>query len=101
MTEADLILCGDTVAGYSLRDNTWSEFHVDLVSDIVFDSQAFDSLLLPEDYKQQVLSLVRVQEDSNFTFDDFIKGKGRGLIFLLYGEPGVGKTLTAGKVNPK
>ena len=28
---------------------------------------------------------------------DFIKGKGEGLIFLLHGKPGVGKTYTAGK----
>jgi hypothetical protein len=27
---------------------------------------------------------------------DFIKGKGHGLIFLLHGRPGVGKTCTAG-----
>jgi ATP-dependent Lon protease len=29
---------------------------------------------------------------------DFVKGKGNGLIFLLHGPPGVGKTCTAGKV---
>jgi len=28
---------------------------------------------------------------------DFVKGKGSGLIFLLHGRPGVGKTCTAGK----
>lgn len=28
---------------------------------------------------------------------DFVKGKGHGLIFLLHGKPGVGKTVTAGK----
>lgn len=27
---------------------------------------------------------------------DFVKGKGAGLIFLLHGKPGVGKTCTAG-----
>ncbi|KAK3320597.1 hypothetical protein B0T19DRAFT_444430 [Cercophora scortea] len=26
---------------------------------------------------------------------DFVKGKGSGLIFLLHGKPGVGKTCTA------
>lgn len=29
---------------------------------------------------------------------DFVKGKGEGLIFLLHGKPGVGKTYTAGKL---
>lgn len=28
---------------------------------------------------------------------DFVNGKGHGLIFLLHGKPGVGKTVTAGK----
>jgi flagellar biosynthesis GTPase FlhF len=34
-------------------------------------------------------------EDSSWSAD-FIKGKGEGLIFLLHGKPGVGKTYTAG-----
>lgn len=29
---------------------------------------------------------------------DFVKGKGSGLIFLLHGKSGVGKTATAGRV---
>jgi len=28
-------------------------------------------------------------------FDDLIKGKGKGMVFLLHGPPGVGKTFTA------
>lgn len=35
--------------------------------------------------------------DSNTAWSpDFVKGKGEGLIFLLHGKPGVGKTYTAG-----
>ncbi len=30
---------------------------------------------------------------------DFVKGKGHGLIFLLHGRPGVGKTCTAGQFS--
>lgn len=30
---------------------------------------------------------------------DFVKGKGNGLIFLLHGRPGVGKTCTAGELS--
>jgi SpoVK/Ycf46/Vps4 family AAA+-type ATPase len=32
---------------------------------------------------------------------DFVKGKGEGLIFLLHGKPGVGKTYTAGMTFDK
>ena len=28
-------------------------------------------------------------------FDDFVQGKGQGLVINLFGNPGVGKTLTA------
>lgn len=30
---------------------------------------------------------------------DFVRDKGSGLIFLLHGRPGVGKTCTAGKLS--
>ncbi|KAH6725065.1 P-loop containing nucleoside triphosphate hydrolase protein [Leptodontidium sp. MPI-SDFR-AT-0119] len=33
-----------------------------------------------------------------FTFDDFVIGKGRGIVILLDGPPGIGKTLTAESV---
>jgi len=29
-------------------------------------------------------------------YQDIVPGKGKGLVFLLYGKPGLGKTLTAG-----
>lgn len=32
------------------------------------------------------------------SFDDVVAGKGRGIILLLCGPPGVGKTLTAESV---
>jgi DNA polymerase III delta prime subunit len=41
---------------------------------------------------------VQVHEDDRLGFDDMIKGKGKGMVFLLHGEPGVGKTLTAGEL---
>ncbi len=56
----------------------------------------FQSLLLPQDQKEMIHSLVKIHSDERLSFDDVIKGKGRGMIFLLHGMPGVGKTLTAG-----
>ncbi|KAF4453640.1 P-loop containing nucleoside triphosphate hydrolase [Fusarium albosuccineum] len=98
MTETDLIMCGTSVAGYSLRDNEWDTFDIDSISEVTFDTQAFDALILPDDQKQQILSLVSVHENERFSFDDLVKGKGKGMVFLLYGDPGVGKTLTAESV---
>ncbi|KAK8097411.1 hypothetical protein PG984_016550 [Apiospora sp. TS-2023a] len=95
MTEEELIICSDLVHGYSFRSNSWGIFHIDNLEDITMNTTAFDQLILCNTHKQQILSLVKVHDDKRLRFDDFIKGKGRGVIFLLYGEPGTGKTLTA------
>jgi AAA+ superfamily predicted ATPase len=53
----------------------------------------FDSLELGHRQKTLIHSLVK--QHSSTDFDDVIKGKGKGLIGLLSGSPGCGKTLTA------
>jgi ATP-dependent Lon protease len=40
-------------------------------------------------------SLVKSHKNGSETFDDIVAGKGKGLVGLLSGSPGVGKTLTA------
>ncbi|KAK8875224.1 hypothetical protein PGQ11_005738 [Apiospora arundinis] len=95
MTDDELIICLDYVYGYSLRNNAWGRFHIDNTKNIDLDTSAFDELILQRAYKEQILSLVKVHGDTRLQFDDFIKGKGRGVVFLLHGEPGTGKTLTA------
>jgi DNA polymerase III delta prime subunit len=65
------------------------------MTDFEYNTRAFRSLALPEEQRGMLESLVRAHPE-DLQFDDLVKGKGRGLIFLLHGEPGVGKTLTAG-----
>lgn len=61
----------------------------------------FDQLVLPRNHKEIVLSLVaqHFQDKSSGNNEleetDIVKGKGKGLIILLHGAPGVGKTTTA------
>jgi signal recognition particle GTPase len=74
----------------------WCYFHVDQTREVDFNSRAFESLLLPQDQKDMIYSLVNIHSDQRVAFDDVIKGKGKGMVFLLHGVPGVGKTLTAG-----
>ncbi|PSN71072.1 P-loop containing nucleoside triphosphate hydrolase protein [Corynespora cassiicola Philippines] len=64
------------------------------VHEITFSTDAFPRLVLPHDYKELILAFATNQLSSNDTFDDVIKGKGKGMTILLHGEPGVGKTLT-------
>lgn len=96
MTDEEYMICDNNVAGYSLQHHKWGWFSVDTIREIEFDDDAFNCLIIQPTFKELMLSLVKSHSEEASTFDDFIAGKGRGLIFLLHGEPGTGKTLTAG-----
>jgi len=89
------------IRGYALKEKRWLEFYIDGVQDIKWDARAFDSLVLPhaqQDLKQLILAFADAHSEHLDGFDDIIQGKGRGVIMLLSGPPGVGKTLTAESV---
>lgn len=60
-------------------------------------------LVLDQDVKDLITALIDHKTtpatDDKEAFDDFIPGKGRGIVMLLCGPPGVGKTLTAEAVS--
>ena len=60
-----------------------------------WNDAAFDALVLGQKQKMLIHSLVCQHAKKETSFDDIIKGKGQGLIGLLAGTPGCGKTLTA------
>jgi SpoVK/Ycf46/Vps4 family AAA+-type ATPase len=60
--------------------------------EVEWRSDAFDLLVMDEGTKKSLYSLV---SHHGFGFTDIISNKGGGLIVLLEGEPGQGKTLTA------
>lgn len=103
LTKDQLLLCSASLKGYSLRNKKWLTFSIGFVKDIKYNDNAFESLVLPADHKELVLALTESQVANKENFDDVIQGKGRGMIMLLSGPPGVGKTLTAesGKFTPK
>lgn len=99
MSEEQLLICSPTVLGFSLGDKLYLEFPVEHIRDIVFNPAAFDRLVLPERQKTIVRALVESHsfksQKKRSGIDDIIKGKGQGLVAVLHGRPGVGKTLTA------
>lgn len=76
-----------------------AQFFVDGVQGIVWNTAAFERLVLPHDYKSVVWAFVDAQLTQADDFDDVIEGKGKGMIMLLSGEPGTGKTLTSESVS--
>jgi ATP-dependent 26S proteasome regulatory subunit len=70
------------------------ELNVENIKGIEWNEEAFSNLVLPSSMKTLLQSLVEVH-NAEMVFDDFIKGKGRGLVVNLFGPPGVGKTLSA------
>jgi AAA+ superfamily predicted ATPase len=64
---------------------------------IKWNEQAFDHLVLHSTKKELIRALVKKHDSTNESMD-VIEGKGNGLILLLHGGPGTGKTLTAESV---
>lgn len=64
------------------------------------DTEVIETLVMPESTRNLIKNLskryTRQDGEGAAWSADFIKGKGKGMIFLLHGKPGVGKTYTAG-----
>jgi hypothetical protein len=81
--------------GFDLKSKVWCELRVNDLQEIAWNDDAFDKLVLPKGEKELAWSFVENKILSKGRFDDFISDKGRGLIILMFGPPGVGKTFTA------
>lgn len=95
LTPWQQLLATDVLRGYSLKDKIWLNLQLSCIKEIIWNDKAFGSLVLPDDTKDLVLAFAESQIKREPTFDDIIAGKGKGVIMLLSGPPGVGKTLTA------
>ncbi|CAG8717249.1 29613_t:CDS:2, partial [Racocetra persica] len=105
------------VYGFSFTVKEWGLFEVSKFSDIAFDSDALDHIVMPQNKKNMLEGLVSQYRDPAHTINGLVNGvngvnginmpeksldpitnKGNGCIFLCYGPPGTGKTLTAQSV---
>jgi SpoVK/Ycf46/Vps4 family AAA+-type ATPase len=89
-----LLLFPPTIIGYNMLHKTWSDLYVDYIYDIDWNKQAFRDLVVDDEIKELVQALVTRQIETRKSTDS-ISGKGNGLILLLHGAPGTGKTFTA------
>ena len=93
------MLCPPFTIGYALDRKLWCRLFIDQLSDINWQSNPMDALILPHTQKKVLQALVASHIFPADARDEWgIKGKG--LVVLLHGTPGTGKTLTAGNYMP-
>lgn len=99
--DGDALLAPATVHGFALQEKVWVALRLDRLEVIEWNSEAYTRLEVEDSLKKSLQALVgghrKHSPGHKSDFDDVIAGKGLGLVFLLSGEPGLGKTLTAGK----
>ena len=84
-------------SSFNIRTNRPSvNFNVNHLRTFEWNDEPFSNLVLPPATKSLIKTLVQKHASSRGPeFDDFVHGKGQGLVINLFGSPGVGKTLTA------
>ncbi|KAL7906381.1 AAA family ATPase [Trichoderma velutinum] len=92
--ESFIYLAPLTIKSYHLKKKKWVDLQLDGLRDVSWNTRAFESLVLNKKTKRLIQALISNQIEAEKS-TDLISGKGNGLIMLLHGGPGTGKTLTA------
>ncbi|ROV99652.1 hypothetical protein VSDG_03102 [Cytospora chrysosperma] len=100
----ELALLPQRLIAYSFRARKFFAANIDCITDIPTPKNTFKDLKIRPSHKKIVKSLIRTHfqkqqmrrsTNAENLDQDFIRGKGAGLVILLHGVPGVGKTTTA------
>ncbi|KAF4993180.1 hypothetical protein FGRMN_6665 [Fusarium graminum] len=107
LRDEDLVLLPKRMFAYALRERRFLPIDLNFLKPVRREPGVFENLRIQRDYKDVVRGLVmshfqrkaleRKYADASTEgpSQDLIQGKGRGLVVLLHGVPGVGKTATA------
>jgi len=95
LTDEQYLICTPIMLGFSFRSKVWGGFALDRLKGVVWSTEPFASLVIDPKHKMLIHALVKQHKSHASEFDDFVQGKGKGLVGLLAGRPGCGKTLTA------
>lgn len=94
----DFLVTPPRLLGYATRQRIWGQISLDGAKPAKKPDETtfMKELQLDTRYKTMILSLVKSHTDKkDQPVRDLVDNKGKGLVLLLHGPPGVGKTLTA------
>ncbi|KAG8720236.1 hypothetical protein FRC09_009873 [Ceratobasidium sp. 395] len=75
--------------GYSFSAKLWGRISVDDLSGIAFNENAFDRLVLSDDYKDIIKAQVETfSKRGDELVSDLVENKGGGMVMVLHGKPG-------------
>ncbi|KAH9226020.1 hypothetical protein K456DRAFT_1904109 [Colletotrichum gloeosporioides 23] len=95
LQDHEVMLSNHRIQGFAFNQKIWGSFAISRAKPVIWNETAYDKLILEEQKKNMIRLLVKGHRVQDAAFDDFVLGKGKGLVGLLSGPPGVGKTLTA------
>lgn len=95
-TDEEFAVCPSNITVYSLDDNDWYSVDVGRLKDKEWRPKTFDRLVLEQDRKDTLIRLAKTNSKlmQSKKSKDVIEGKGKGVVLLLHGPPGVGKTVS-------
>ncbi|KAF4441639.1 P-loop containing nucleoside triphosphate hydrolase [Fusarium acutatum] len=100
LTDEEVMLTVSTVNCFSIERKVWCCAEIDHLTDIEWNTQAINNLVIDEAEKRLLVGFVGATKNGKLQhFDDFVHGKGKGVVMLLCGPPGTGKTFTAESVS--
>ena len=96
--EEDYTLFPRRVCGFVFSTHKWANLLVENIRPFARRSSLWNELQIPEQYKKTLEASIKNHVRDSRTKQpeaDLVRGKGVGVVVLLQGPPGVGKTYTA------
>ena len=95
----DFTICPASIIAFSLDNQEWCSIGVAHLKPKEWRPSSFDRLVLDQEKKDILKGLVKAnsRRAQSKKSVDIIDGKGEGVVLLLHGPPGVGKTVCPSK----